>query len=76
MLPACTGVIIAAASLIIGLCAFATGHVAAGATAVIVAAVLGTASTLWLLRAHRKVRDAERRWHDANSDQPSSPPSS
>lgn len=47
------GAIVAAAALVIGLCAFATGHVSPGSTAVIVATVLGAATTLWLLHTHR-----------------------
>jgi hypothetical protein len=47
-----------------------------GAVALIVAVILGALSAAWLLRAHRKVRDAELRWHAAHSDQPTPPPSS
>ena len=74
--PGVYGVIVAAGALVIGLCAFATGHIVAGSTAVILAAVLGAASAAWLARSHRKVRDAELRWHAENSDEPAPPPSS
>ncbi|ETB42294.1 hypothetical protein O974_20570, partial [Mycobacterium avium 11-0986] len=37
---------------------------------------VGAVSAGWLLRTHRKVRDAELRWHAAHSDRPPPPPSS
>jgi len=55
------GVVVAVVALVIGLCAVATGHVAAGATA-------------WLLHTDHGVRDAELRWHAENSDEPAPPP--
>jgi hypothetical protein len=70
------GAIVAAAALVIGLCAFATGPVSAGSIAVIVAAVLGAATTLWLLHTHRQVREAELRWHAESSNEPAPPATS
>jgi hypothetical protein len=69
--PGVAGVAVAVVALVIGLCAFATGH-----TAVIVAAVLGAVATVWLLHTHRQVREAELRWHAENSDAPAPPPAS
>ena len=63
---------VAVVALIVGLFALATRHVAA----VILAAVLGAASAVWLLRTHRSVRAAELAWHAAHSDEPAPPPSS
>lgn len=74
--PGLAGSAVAVIALTVGLFAVATGHLAAGATALIVAVVLGALSAAWLLRAHRKVRDAELRWHAAFSDDPAPPPSS
>ncbi|WP_245843268.1 hypothetical protein [Mycolicibacterium vulneris] len=59
-----------------GLFAVAAGHLVVGAIALLVAVVLGGHSAAWLLRAHRKVRDAELRWLAAHSDQPAPPHSS
>lgn len=74
--PGLAGAAIAVAALVIGLFAFATGHHFVGSAAVILAAVLGAAAGAWVLRSHRKVRDAELRWHAANSAEPAPPPSS
>lgn len=73
--PGLAGSAVSVMALTVGLFAVATGHLATGATALIVAVVLGALSAAWLMRAHRKVRDAELRWHAAYSDQPP-PPSS
>jgi Flp pilus assembly protein TadB len=74
--PGLAGSAVAVIALTVGLSAVATGHLAAGASALIVAVLLGGLSAAWLLHAHRKVRDAELRWHAAHSDQPAPPPSS
>lgn len=66
----------AVVALVIGLYAFATGHVLAGAVVVLLAAVSGAAGVAWLLQTHRKVRAAELRWQARNSDKPAPPPSS
>ncbi|OBI05353.1 hypothetical protein A5714_24670 [Mycobacterium sp. E2462] len=74
--PGVYGLIVAAAALVMGLAAFATRHVAAGSTAVAAAAVVAAASAAWLARNHRKVRQAELRWHAEHSDEPAPPPAS
>ncbi|MDT5146664.1 MAG: hypothetical protein QOC58_1309 [Mycobacterium sp.] len=74
--PGVYGVVAAATALILGLCAFATGHLVAGCVAVVLAAMLGATSAAWLLHSHRKVRVAEVRWHEENSDEPAPPPTS
>lgn len=74
--PGLAGSAVAVAALIVGLFALATGHLSAGLTAVILAAALGAASGVWLVRMHRRVRDAELAWHAANSDEPAPPPTS
>lgn len=74
--PGLTGSALAVIALTVGLFAVAAGHLVSGAVALIVAVILGALSAAWLLRAHRKVRDAELRWHAAHSDQPAPPPSS
>jgi multisubunit Na+/H+ antiporter MnhB subunit len=74
--PGLAGAAVAVVALIIGLFAFATGHLYVGSAAVILAAVLAAAGGTWLLRSHGKVRDAELRWHAARSDEPPPPPSS
>ncbi len=74
--PGVYGTVLAAAALVIGLCAFATGHLAAGSVAVVLAAVLGVASASWLLHTHRKVRESELPWHREHADEPAPPPAS
>lgn len=74
--PSVYGAVLATAALIVGLYALATGHLVAACVAVGLAVALGAASTGWILHTHRKVRDAELRWHEANSAEPAPPPSS
>ncbi len=74
--PGLAGAAAAIVALVIGLCAFGTQHMAAGSSAVIVAALLGAVATVWMLRSHLKVRAAELRWHAKNSDRPAPPPAS
>lgn len=74
--PGLAGSAVAVLALIVGLFALATRHLSAGLTAVVLAALLGAASAVWLARTHRKVRDAEVAWHAANSDRPAPPPTS
>ncbi len=74
--PGLVGAAVAVIALTVGLFAVAAGHLVGGAVALLVAAALGALSAAWLLRAHRKVRDAELRWHAAHPDQPAPPPSS
>ncbi len=74
--PGLAGAAAAIVALVIGLCAFGTQHMAAGSSAIIVAALLGAGAAVWLLRSHRKVRSAELRWHAKNSDRPAPPPAS
>jgi multisubunit Na+/H+ antiporter MnhB subunit len=74
--PGLAGSALAVIALTVGLFAVAAGHLVAGAVALIVAVILGALSATWLLRTHRKVRDAELRWHATHSDQPAPPPSS
>ncbi|OBH92898.1 hypothetical protein [Mycobacterium scrofulaceum] len=74
--PGLAGSAVAVLALIVGLFALATGHLSVGVTAVVLAAVLGAASAMWLAHTHRKVREAELAWHAANSDEPAPPPSS
>jgi hypothetical protein len=74
--PGVYGTIVAAGALIIGLFAFATGHLLAGSAAAILAVLLAVASAAWLLRTHRQVREAELAWHASNSDEPAPPPTS
>lgn len=70
------GSALAVIALTVGLFAVATGHLIGGAIALIAAVILGGLSAAWLLRTHRKVRDAELRWHAAHSAWPAPPPSS
>lgn len=74
--PGLAGSALAVLALTVGVFAVAAGHLTGGVIALIVAAVLGALSATWLLRTHRKVRDAEVRWHAAHSDEPAPPPSS
>jgi protein-S-isoprenylcysteine O-methyltransferase Ste14 len=74
--PGLAGAAAAVVAVTVGLFAVAAGHPVGGAIALIVAAALGALSAAWLLRTHRKVRDAEVRWHASHSDQPAPPPSS
>jgi hypothetical protein len=74
--PGVYGTIVAAGALIIGLFAVATGHLLAGSASAIVSVLLAVASAAWLLHTHRKVREAELRWHAAHSDEPAPPPAS
>ncbi len=70
------GAVLAVTALVVGLCAFATGHLTAGSVAVVLAAALGLASAAWLIHEHHKVRQAELRWHAENTDEPAPPPAS
>lgn len=63
-------------ALIVGLFGVATGQPGVGAVALIVAIVSGVAGAAWLVRTHRKVREAELHWQAAHSDRPAPPPSS
>ncbi|OCB55311.1 hypothetical protein A9X02_09480 [Mycobacterium malmoense] len=74
--PGLAGSAVAVVALTVGLFALATGHAAAGWTAVVLAAVLGAASAVWLVRTHRRVRETGLAWHAANSDEPAPPPTS
>lgn len=74
--PGLAGAGVAVVALTVGLFAVATGHVLAGVTAVILAAVLGLPSAAWVARTHHRVRHAELRWHAEKSDEPAPPPSS
>jgi multisubunit Na+/H+ antiporter MnhB subunit len=74
--PGLAAASVAVVALVIGLFALATGHISVGCDAVILAVVLAAASGAWVLRTHRKVRAAERRWHAENFDQLAPPPSS
>ncbi|MDR3654574.1 MAG: hypothetical protein P4L48_02560 [Mycobacterium sp.] len=74
--PGVYGAVLATAALIVGLYMPATGGVVAGCVAVTIAAVLGAVSAGWTARTHRKVRDAELRWHESHSDEPAPPPGS
>lgn len=74
--PGLAGSAVAVIALTVGLFAVAAGHLAAGVIALVVALVLGALSAAWLLRTHRKVRDAELHWHAMHSDEPAPPPSS
>ncbi|OBH43049.1 hypothetical protein [Mycobacterium mantenii] len=74
--PGLLGSAAAVIAMTVGLFAVAAGHLVGGAIALIVAATLGALSAAWLLRAHRRVRDAELRWHAVYSDHPPPPPSS
>lgn len=74
--PGLAGSAVAVVALTVGLFTAAAGHLVGAAVALVVAAVLGALSAAWLLRTHRRVRDAEVRWHAAHSDQPAPPPSS
>lgn len=74
--PGLAGGGVAVLALIVGLFALATRQFSAGLTAVILGVALGAASAVWLLRTHRRVRDAELAWHAEQSDEPAPPPSS
>jgi Flp pilus assembly protein TadB len=74
--PGLAGSALAVIALTVGLFAVAAGHLMGGAIALIVAVILGGLSAAWLLRTHRRVRDAELRWHAAHSDRLAPPPSS
>ncbi|MDD4868557.1 MAG: hypothetical protein PHQ28_16040 [Mycobacterium sp.] len=67
---------LAVVALTVGLSAFGAGQAATGAAAMVAAAALAAVATVWLIRTHRKVRDAELRWHQAHSDEPPPPPTS
>ncbi|OBI62181.1 MnhB domain-containing protein [Mycobacterium sp. E796] len=74
--PGLASTALAVVALVIGLYAFATGHLLVGSVVVLLAAVSGAAGVAWLLQTHRKVRAAEVRWQAMNSDEPAPPPSS
>lgn len=63
-------------ALVAGLFGLASGHIAVGLVAVILAALAGAAGIAWLAYAHRRVREAELHWAAEYSDDPVPPPSS
>lgn len=63
-------------AFVISLAAFATDHMSLGVVAAITAVGVGGAGLGWLAYAHRRVRDAERRWHAEHPAQPAEPPTS
>lgn len=74
--PGLIAVGIGVVALFVGLFAFATGHAVAGAAAVVLAVLLGGAGIGWLALAHRRVRDAERRWQAEHPSETYEPPTS
>jgi hypothetical protein len=74
--PGLAVVAVGVVALVAGIFGLATGHAGAGVVAVILAAVAGAAGAAWLVRAHRRVREAELQWAAEYSDDPVPPPSS
>jgi len=74
--PGLLAVAIGVVALVVGLFAFATGHAIVGAVALVLAVVVGGGGLIWLVRAHRRVRAAERRWHTSHPAAPAEPPTS
>lgn len=67
---------VAVVALAVGVYGLADGSAAVGVAALILAALSGVFSALWLLRTHRGVRETELRRHAARSDEPPPPPTS
>jgi len=65
---------VAVAAMTIGLFALADGNAVVGTVALVLAAVSGMTSAIWLLRTHGEVRETQRRRHAAHSDEPPPPP--
>jgi hypothetical protein len=74
--PGVAAVAVGVVALVVGLFELASGHIAVGLVAVILAALAGAAGIAWLAYAHRRVRDAELQWAAEYSDDPVPPPSS
>ncbi|WP_407688723.1 hypothetical protein [Mycobacterium sp. HUMS_1102779] len=67
---------VAVVALTVGIYALAAGSAVVGLVALVLAALSGAVSALWLMRTHRAVRTAEVRRHAAGSDEPPPPPTS
>ena len=74
--PALAVVAVSVVALVAGLFGLTTGHFGLGVLAVLLAAAAGAAGAAWLVRAHRRVREAELQWAAKYSDDPVPPPSS
>ncbi|CAM4083725.1 hypothetical protein MB901379_03125 [Mycobacterium basiliense] len=70
------GVAVGVVLLVLSLFGLATGHLVGGGIAALLAAAAIGAGLAWLIRVHRKVRNAELEWHALHSDEPAPPPSS
>ncbi|BBX41329.1 hypothetical protein [Mycobacterium simiae] len=74
--PGVAAIVLAVAALTFGLYEFAARQVSVGVVAVVLAVALGAFGSVWLARAHRKVREAERQLSALASDEPPPPPTS
>ncbi|HNM85687.1 MAG TPA: hypothetical protein PKI77_14330, partial [Mycobacterium sp.] len=61
-------------ALVVSLFAFATSRAPIGASALIVALVLGGGGLAWLALEHRRVRHAEHHWHEQHPAAHEEPP--
>lgn len=74
--PGLISIAVGIVALVVCLFALATGSPVAGGVAGVVAAAAIVGGLVWLAIAHRRVREAELRWHDEHSHAPAEPPTS
>ena len=74
--PGLIAIGVALVALSAGLFALASGRAAIGIVAVVLAVILGAAGLSWLAYTHRRVRQAENRWHAEHPEVPHEPPTS
>lgn len=74
--PGLIAVAVGIVAIVVCLFAFATGSAATAWVAGAVSAVAIIGGLAWLAIAHRRVREAEQRWHADNPHAPVEPPTS
>ncbi|GAB3239985.1 protein UsfY [Mycolicibacterium hippocampi] len=74
--PGLIAVGIGVVALVVGLFSFGSGNATVGIVAVVIAVILGASGLSWLAYTHRRVRQAENRWHAEHPEVPHEPPTS
>jgi protein-S-isoprenylcysteine O-methyltransferase Ste14 len=74
--PGLIAVAVGVVAFVVALFAFATGHAIVGMIAILVAVLLAGGGLFWLNRAHRRVREAERRFLAEHPEVDAEPPTS
>lgn len=74
--PGLVATAVGVVAFVVALFSFAAGETLVGAIALVIALVLGAFGLWWLARAHRQVREAERRYVAEHPEVPAEPPTS